>query len=58
MSIGENNNGKFLLSENGIGYVQDNELARKIEEIRVMAREAWRSEAKTVKEDVEGNDFF
>ena len=39
LGIGENNNGEFLLSENGIGYVPD-ELARKLEEIRTMAREA------------------
>ncbi|XP_062175402.1 uncharacterized protein LOC133880461 isoform X2 [Alnus glutinosa] len=56
LGIGENNKGKFLLSENGIGYVQDDELERKIEEIRAMAREARRSEAKAVKEDVEGDD--
>ncbi|KAE8076762.1 hypothetical protein FH972_015389 [Carpinus fangiana] len=56
LGIGENNKGKFLLSENGIGYVQDDELERKIEEIRSMAREARRSEAKAVKEDVEDDD--
>jgi hypothetical protein len=56
LGIGENNEGKFLLSENGIGYVQDDELERKIEEIRAMAREARRSEAKAVKEDVEDDD--
>lgn len=56
VSTCENSKEKFVLSKNGIGSVQDDMLVRKIEEIRLMAREARRSEARAGKEEVEDDD--